>query len=96
MRKPIDWDDSKNAQLLERYGIGFEEIVIALEQGNLLDNRTHPNDHKYAHQKQLVVQIEDYAYVVPYVDEKSYWFLKTFFPSRKATSKYTLTTHSHE
>jgi len=96
MEKPINWDDSKNAQLLERYGVGFEEIIIALEQGNLLDDREHQNKEQYSHQKQLVVQIENYAYVVPYIDGKDYWFFKTLFPSRKATSEYLLTTDSHE
>ena len=86
--KAIRWDATKNLQLQERYGIGFEAIIEALGKGQLLDNRCHPNQAKYGHQNQLIVAIHDYAYVVPYIDERSYWFLKTFFPSRQATRDY--------
>ena len=86
--KAIRWDDAKNVQLQERYGIDFGAIIAALKKGRLLANRCHPNQAKYGHQNQLVVAVESYAYVVPYIDEKDYWFLKTFFPSRKATRDY--------
>ena len=33
----------------------------------------------------MVVAIESYAYLVPYVEEDEYYFLKTVIPSRKAT-----------
>ena len=87
-KKTIRWDKAKNIQLQTRYGIGFEAIVRALKKGHLLDNRCHPNQEKYGHQNQLVVAIQDYVYVVPYINERYYWFLKTFFPSRKATRDY--------
>lgn len=35
-----------------------------------------------------VIEINSYAYVVPYVEEDDYLFLKTIFPSRKYTKEY--------
>jgi len=36
----------------------------------------------------FLVQIEGYAYVVPYVETESELFLKTIIPSRKATKEH--------
>jgi hypothetical protein len=36
----------------------------------------------------FVVNIEDYAYLVPFVEEQKQVVLKTIIPSRKATKKY--------
>lgn len=87
MRRAI-WNPEKNAKLEAEYGFGFERILTALSEGSLLDDRGHPNAEKYGHQRQLVVEIEDYAWVVPYVEGSEEVFLKTFFPSRKATREY--------
>ncbi|WP_218068356.1 hypothetical protein [Candidatus Thiosymbion oneisti] len=65
-------------------------------QGRLLDHREHPNRDRYGHQKQLVVEIGGYAYVVSYVEDHKKRFFKTFFPSRKDTRDYLLTPGSHE
>jgi len=48
----------------------------------------HPNAKKYPNQKISVVLIEDYAYLVPCVEDKDQIFLKTIIPSRKATKQY--------
>ena len=84
----LRWSPTKNAELRERYGIGFERVVAALEAGDVLDNRRHPNIENYGHQRQLIVRIDDYIWVVPAVDDEDATFLKTMFPSRKATKKY--------
>ena len=44
--KYFDWDIKKNAQLQEQRDIGFEEVVIAIEEGNLLDIIEHLNKKK--------------------------------------------------
>jgi hypothetical protein len=88
MGKPIFWDHAKSKQLRHQYGIGFEEVIIALEQEKLLDDRKHPNTQQYGHQRQLVLQIDDYVYVVPYINDTNHYFLKTLFPSRRATQEY--------
>jgi uncharacterized DUF497 family protein len=84
----FDWSPTKNAELKERHGFGFERILIALAEGALLDNRTHPNSDRYGHQRQLIVEIDSYAWVVPFIRSGNEMFLKTMFPSRKATRKY--------
>jgi hypothetical protein len=62
--------------------------VVAIEAGGLLDVLAHPNKAKYPRQRVLVVAFDNYAYLVPYVEEKDHFFLKTIIPSRKATRDY--------
>lgn len=84
----IQWSDEKNDLLKQKFGFGFEGIVVALNDGRLLDDRRHANVERYPHQRQLIVEIEGYAFIVPYVETAEGVFLKTFFPSRKATRDY--------
>jgi len=48
----------------------------------------HPNKKKYPNQKILIIDVDEYAYLVPCVIDKDEYFLKTIIPSRKATKKY--------
>ncbi|MBP6676790.1 MAG: hypothetical protein KA185_16015 [Vitreoscilla sp.] len=66
----------------------FESIVVAIEAGGLLDVLSHPNPVKYPRQKVLVVAAEQYVFLVPFVEEEDYYFLKTIIPSRKAARDY--------
>ncbi len=86
--KPINWNSIKNQQLISERGISFEDIVFYLQQGALLDDVEHPNGDKYPSQRVFVVNIDDYAYLVPYVETRKEIFLKTVIPSRKATKVY--------
>jgi len=86
--KYFDWDPEKNERLSKERSISFEEVLIAIEGGYLLDIVEHPNKAKYPNQKVFVVQIEDYVYLVPFVENEEKVFLKTIIPSRKATKKY--------
>lgn len=86
--KQINWNPDKNQQLIIERGISFEDIVYYLQQGALLDDLEHPNSSKYPDQRIFVVNINDYAYLVPYVENRKEIFLKTVIPSRKATKKY--------
>ncbi len=65
--------------------MSFERVVVAVESGGLLDMTDHPNQARYPRQKVMIVAIDSYAYLVPYVEEDDYYFLKTVIPSRKAT-----------
>lgn len=69
-------------------GVSFESIVVAIESGGLLDILAYPNQAKYPRQRVLVVVCDNYANLVPFVDEEDYFFLKTVIPSRKATRDY--------
>jgi hypothetical protein len=83
--KPFRWSPEKNEQLQLDRGISFENMVVAIESGGLLDILAHLNLAKYPNQKMLVVASDGYAYLVPFVEEDDHFFLKTVIPSRKAT-----------
>ena len=68
--------------------MSFEEALLAIEQGRLLDILEHPNTQKYGHQKIFVVEMRQYVYLVPFVDDGGEVFLKTIVPSRKLTKQY--------
>jgi len=82
------WDADKNEKLKTERGVSFEEIVFHIERGDILDILEHLNPERYAGQRIFVVQREDYAYLVPFVEEGDQVVLKTIIPSRKATKKY--------
>ncbi|MFW5426819.1 MAG: toxin [Methylophagaceae bacterium] len=86
--KPINWNADKNRKLIEERDISFEDIVFALQSGGFVDDISHPNKAKYSSQRMFIVAIEDYAYLVPYVENDEEIFLKTIVPSRKATKQY--------
>ncbi len=86
--KTFAWNDEKNRLLKADRQICFEDVVISIEMGFLLDVLEHPNQEKYKGQKIFVVWIDDYIYLVPFVESDDEVFLKTIIPSRKATRKY--------
>lgn len=86
--KPFRWNADKNESLLKERHISFESMVVAIEADGLLDVLMHPNLKKYPNQKVLVIARDGYVYLVPMVEEDSYFFLKTIIPSRKATRDY--------
>ncbi len=86
--KTYDWDKNKNEWLKKERGISFEEIVAALDKGKKLDSYKHPNQEKYPNQEVLVVELDEYAYLVPFIENEEKVFFKTIFRSRKAKKKY--------
>ncbi len=86
--KPINWNSVKNQQLIAERGISFEDIVFYMQQGQLLDDIEHPNSEKYPEQRILVVNVDGYVHLVPYIEDRKEIFLKTVIPSRKATKQY--------
>ena len=86
--KSINWNLDKNQQLADERGISFEDVVVYIQQGEMLDIVEHPNQEKYPNQRMFVLDIDDYVYLVPYVENRKEIFLKTIIPSRKATKMY--------
>jgi uncharacterized DUF497 family protein len=86
--KPFRWNHAKNERLKVECSISFEEIVLAIEAGDLLDVLQHPNRQKYPNQRVFVVAVEAYIHLVPFVEDAEHYFLKTIVPSRKATRDY--------
>jgi uncharacterized DUF497 family protein len=86
--KSFRWNAEKNEALRLERGVTFERVVVAIESGGLLDIVAHPNPAKYPQQRVLIVEMDNYVYLVPVVEESDYFFLKTIIPSRKATRDY--------
>ncbi|OGD55804.1 hypothetical protein A3E73_00310 [Candidatus Beckwithbacteria bacterium RIFCSPHIGHO2_12_FULL_47_17] len=86
----IEFNEEKNLLLRETRGIGFEEAIKAINNGNILDDRQHKNIKKYPKQRIIVVKIKNYVYAIPYIfnQKKRSIFLKTVYPSRVFTKKY--------
>ncbi len=82
------WNNEKNDILKSERGISFEDVIYYIDHGKLLAIVKHPNNDKYPDQKIYIVNIEDYAYLVPFVETDEEVFMKTIIPSRKATKKY--------
>ena len=86
--KTYNWNSQKNELLKRERNISFEEIILNIQLGNELDIYDHPNQKRYPKQKISVVAVEEYVYLVPYVENNEEIFLKTIIPSRKATRQY--------
>lgn len=79
----------KNLKLIDERSISFEEIIAAIEDGQIVDILEHPNQKKYGDQKIYVISVKEYVYLVPFViDSDGNVFLKTIIPRRKAKKKY--------
>lgn len=94
--KAFRWNHEKNETLKEGRELSFEEITLAIEEYGLLDILQHPNPEKYPGQRILVVCLRGYVYLVPFVEEADFYYLKTIIPSRKATREYMGEGNSHE
>ena len=86
--KPFRWNHDKNESLKIERNISFEIITLAIESDGLLDVLRHPNTKKYPNQSVLVVTFDGFVYLVTFIEELDYFFLKTVIPSRKATRDY--------
>lgn len=86
--KPISWNSEKNTILKKERGVSFEDVVFHMMAGDILDTVDHPNQERYPGQKIHTVAIEDYVYLVPFIESDEEVFLKTVVPSRKATKIY--------
>lgn len=88
LMKYFSWNSDKNNELRKDRNVSFEEVVFQIGKGWLLDVVEHPNQEKYSGQKIFIVKINDYVYLIPFVETEKEVFLKTIIPSRKATKKY--------
>jgi len=86
--KSINWNTEKSLALKELRGICFEDAIFYTEKGHILDDYLHPNQKTHPGQRIMVVNVANYIYLIPYVENEEELFLKTIIPSRKATQKY--------
>lgn len=86
--KQFAWDAQKNDLLRLERGVTFEEAVFHIENGDVLDIIDHPNAERYGHQRIYILNVDSYAYLVPFVETENEIFLKTIIPSSKMTRRY--------
>jgi uncharacterized DUF497 family protein len=86
--KKFNWNAEKNQLLMNERGISFEDVLFALQSGRLLDDLVNPNNYKYPNQRMFVIEVDEYAWLVPYIENADEIFLKSIIPSRKATKHY--------
>lgn len=86
--KLITWNKGKNEWLRQNREICFDDILFFIDNDLVLDDIEHPNKEKFSNQRIMVLNINEYIYLVPYVESKNEIFLKTIIPSRKATKSY--------
>ena len=86
----FEWNQDKNEKLKIQRGVSFEKIVDSINGTGLLD--VISNKTKYPNQKVFVVVMNNYVYLVPFVEDDKKVFLKTIIPNKNATKKYLLKT----
>ena len=84
----FDWSDEKNEALERTRGVCFEDVVVCIQCGDVLDVIRHPKRDRYPGQNIIVLNVDGYVWLIPYVKQKGVRFLKTIIPSRKATREY--------
>lgn len=86
--KLFDWNDEKNEWLKRERGVAFEDVIFHLTHDGLLDTIEHPDQEQYPGQRLFIINVDSYAYIVPFVEDEDVIFLKTIIPSRKMTKLY--------
>ncbi len=84
----INWNKQKIEWLKKNRGICFEDILFYIDNDFLIDDVEHLNQEKYSGQRMMVFNINEYIFLVLYIENEDEIFLKTIIPSRKATKYY--------
>jgi len=93
----FDWSDEKNEMLERARGVCFEDVIVCIGNGGVIDVIRHPNRDRYPNQNIIVLDAGGYVWLVPSVKSQGVRFLKTVIPSRKATRECTChENESHE
>lgn len=85
--KPLRFSEEKDRLLRAKRKIGFLEVVEAIENNKVLKSIDNPNKKKFPKQKMMLINIKNYIYIVPYIEDENEVFLKTIYPSRKYTKR---------
>jgi len=78
-----DFNEEKNKQLFNERGVTFQHVIDSISEKGVLLDFSHPNIDKHPKQRIFVVELFEYTYCVPYVENNNVIFMKTIFPSRK-------------
>jgi hypothetical protein len=85
--KYLNWNPIKNEWLKRERGIAFEEIAYLIESGQIIGIEENPG---WPNQKMYILEIDNYAVLVPFAENDKEIFFKTAFPSRKYSKLYGL------
>jgi uncharacterized DUF497 family protein len=86
--KPFHWNSEKNQLLIATRGCSFDQVVAMIREKKIIEVIKHPNKDRYPNQEVYILNINNYIYLVPFVEDEEKFFLKTIIPSRKYTKKY--------
>ncbi|MDO8497656.1 MAG: toxin [bacterium] len=86
--KRIEFNKEKSKNLKKDRGISFEKVSLIIKRKGFIGIVEHPNKKRYPKQRMYLVKIEEYIFIVPFVEDEEKIFLKTIYPSRKHTKKY--------
>lgn len=84
----ITWNEDKNNELGKFRDLNFEMVLAAIDDDRILADEQHSNLQDYGHQRILILDIDGYAVIVPYVINDNEIFLKTMFRDRKMQRRY--------
>lgn len=83
--KRFEWDERKNAVLKRERGVSFEDVLLEISEGrlmNVMENVNHPGQIIY------VVRLNGYIHCVPAIEGRGFVRLVTIYPSRKLNSEF--------
>lgn len=86
--KQFCWNVEKNQQFQAERGVSFEQALRTIQSNQLLDIIQHPNSERYPNQQIFILEMNQYIYLVPFVESENEIFLKTIIPSRKLKRQY--------
>jgi len=84
----FDFSKEKNKILKKSRDVSFEEVIMEIKSGNLLDVIPHFNKDKYPNQRLFILKLNWYIHYVPFVEDNNKIFLKNIIPSRKFNKIY--------
>jgi uncharacterized DUF497 family protein len=86
--KEIRYSKEKDLLLKKERNVSFQDIKKAFDENRIVAIVKNPHNTRYRNQKMFLVTIDNYIYVVPFVEDADHLFLKTIYPSKKYTKRY--------
>jgi len=83
--KPVNYNQDKSDLLQRTRGVSLKEAAEMVTNGDVIEIVNNPNYHN---QMAFILKINGYFWLCPFVETDTEIFLKTLYPSRKATKIY--------
>jgi hypothetical protein len=82
--KKIEWSGEKDEWLIKNRSISFSNIANKILAGEVIGIKDNP---RYKNQRFFILEINNYIYCVPFVEDEFKFFLKTAYANRKLNKK---------